>query len=65
MRCSFCVLQGLRGFLKPVSKSFTPDIRTENIVYLKEFWPCNEFERFLVVSTIRLKGEVNFFLREF
>ena len=47
----------MRSFLKPISKSFTPDIRTENMVYLKEVWPRNEFERFPVVNTIRLKGE--------
>ena len=38
---------------------------TENIVSLKEIWPWNEFERYVVLfSTIRLKGEVNFFIRE-
>ena len=31
----------------------------------KEVWPWNEFERFVVFSTIRLKGEVNFFIRQF
>ena len=40
-----------------------PDIRTENMVYLKEFWPRNEFERFVIVSTVRLKGDVKFFGR--
>ena len=34
------------------------------MVYLKEVWLWNEFERFVAVSTIRLKGEVNFFIRE-
>ena len=31
----------------------------------KEVWSCNEFERFFVFSTITLKGEVNFLIREF
>ena len=35
------------------------------MVFLKEVWPRSEFERFVVFSTIRLKGEVNFFIREF
>ena len=30
----------------------------------KKVWSCNEFERFVVFSTIRLKGEVNFLIRE-
>ena len=39
---------------------------TENMVSFKEVWPLNEFERFVVLfSAIRLKGKVNFFLREF
>ena len=53
------------AFLKPISKSSTSDIRTENMVFLKEDWPQNEFERLVVFNTIRLKGEGNFFLREF
>ena len=35
------------------------------MVFLKEVWPRNKFERFAVFSTIRLKGEVNFYIREF
>ena len=35
------------------------------MVSFKEVWPWNEFERFVVFSTIRLKAEVNFFIREF
>ena len=35
------------------------------MVSLKEVWPLNEFERFVVFSTIRLNGEMNFFIREF
>ena len=38
---------------------------TENMVSFKDFWPRNEFEKFFVsFSTVRLKGEVNFFIRE-
>ena len=32
---------------------------------LKGVWPWNEFKRFVVFSTIRLKDEVNFFIRDF
>ena len=35
------------------------------MVFLKGVWPSNEFERFVVFSTNRLKGVVNFFIREF
>ena len=35
------------------------------MVSFKEVWPRNEFERFVVFHTIRLKGEVNFFTIEF
>ena len=45
-------------------KNFTPDIRTENMVSFKEVWP-NEFDRFVVFSTIRWKAAVNVFIREF
>ena len=39
---------------------------TENMVSFNEVWAWNEFERFFVsFSTVRLKGEVNFFIREF
>ena len=39
---------------------------TENIVSFKEIWPWKEFEKFVVLfNTIRLKGEVHFFIREF
>ena len=31
----------------------------------KEVYPWNEFEKFVVFSTIRLKGEVNLFIKEF
>ena len=43
----------------------TSDFRTENIVSFKEVWLWIEFERFDVFSTIRLKGEMNFFIRKF
>ena len=52
----------IKVFLKPIRESFTPDIRTENMVSFKEVWPWNEFERFVVFSTIKLKGELNFFI---
>ena len=55
----------IRASLKITSKSFTSDIRTEYMVFLKGVWPSNEFERFVVFSTTRLKGIVNFFIREF
>ena len=35
------------------------------MVSFKEVWPLSEFERFLVFSTIRLKGEVNSLLENF
>ena len=35
------------------------------MVFLKEVWPWDEFERFVVFSATRLKGEVKFFLPEF
>ena len=35
------------------------------MVFLKKVWSWNEFERFAVFSTIRLKDEVNFFIIEF
>ena len=35
------------------------------MVFLKKVWPWNEFEKFVVFITIRLQGEVNFFIREF
>ena len=35
------------------------------MVLTKEVWPWNEFKGFDVFSTIRLKVEVNFFIREF
>ena len=31
----------------------------------KDVWPWNEFERFVIFSTNRLKEKVNFFIREF
>ena len=36
------------------------------MMYFKEVWLWNEFERFVVFSTIRLKlkAEVNFFIRK-
>ena len=51
-------------FLKPFSTSFVQDFRTGNIVFFEELWPWNEFERFVVFSNIRLKCEVNFFIRK-
>ena len=33
------------------------------MVFFKKFWPWNEFERFVLLGL--LKGEVNFFIREF
>ena len=35
------------------------------MVLLKKVWPWNEFEKFVVFSTIRLKSQINFFIREF
>ena len=35
------------------------------MVPFREVWPWNEFESFDVFSTIRLKAEVTFFIREF
>ena len=35
------------------------------MAFLKEVWLWNEFESFVVFSTIRLKGEVNFFIEQF
>ena len=57
--------RSIRAFLKAITKSVTPGFRTENMVSFKEVWPWNQFERFVVLSTIRLKGKVNFFIREF
>ena len=34
------------------------------MVPFKEVWQRNEFERFVVFSTIRLKAVVNVFIRE-
>ena len=35
------------------------------MVSFKKVWPLNEFDRFVLFSTIRLKAELNFFIREF
>ena len=35
------------------------------MVSFKEVWPWNEFEKFVLFNTIRLKGGVNFFITEF
>ena len=35
------------------------------MVFLKEVWSWNDLERFVVFGTIRLKGEVSFFIWEF
>ena len=35
------------------------------MVSFNEVGPWNEFERFVVLSTTRLKDDVNFFIREF
>ena len=43
-------------------KSFTPDYTNE--MSFKEFWSGNEFEWFVIFSNIRVKDEVNFFIRE-
>ena len=34
-------------------------------MFLKKVWPWHEFEKFFLFSTNWLKGEVNFFIREF
>ena len=34
------------------------------MVSFKEVWSWNEFERFVVFSTIKLKDEMNFFVRK-
>ena len=54
----------IKAFLKPISKSFPPDSKTANMVSFKEIWPGNELERFFVYSTIKLNGEVIFFIWE-
>ena len=41
-----------------------PWIEIDNMMFFKRVWLWNEFERFAVFSTIRLKGEVNFFIKE-
>ena len=65
-------IQGFKGREKWISLAI-PDRKyisikaflTENMVSFKEVWPWNEFERFVVLfSNIRLKGEVNCFIRE-
>ena len=43
-------------------KSFTPDFSSENMVSLKELWPWNELENFVVFSTNRVKDAVNYFI---
>ena len=35
------------------------------MVSFKEIWSWNEFEKFVVFSTNRLKNEVNFFIKKF
>ena len=35
------------------------------MVFFKEVWPSKQFESFAVFSTVRLRGEVNFFIRQF
>ena len=35
------------------------------MAFLREAWLWNEFESLVVFSTIRLKGEVNFFIEQF
>ena len=34
------------------------------MMFFKEAWPWNEFDRFVEFSTISLKVEVDFFIRE-
>ena len=59
------VRTNLKPVLKPISKHFTPYFSTGNMVSFKKVWSWNEFKKFVVFSTIRLKDKVNFFYREF
>ena len=65
MYCGVRKYTSIRAFLEPISKRFNPDLRNEYMMSLKGVWPWNEFKRFVVFSTIRLKDEVNFFIRDF
>ena len=59
------VFSGVLVCIRTFSKRFTPDFSTENMVLFKEVQPRNEFHRIVIFSTIRLKGAVNFFIRQF
>ena len=52
-------------FVKPVSRTYTPNFRTLKMVFFKELCPWNEFESFVVFITNRLKDEITFFIGEF
>ena len=55
----------MKGFSKPVSKTFTPNFRTSNIVFFKDVCSWNEFESLVVYTTKRLTDEITFFIGEF
>ena len=55
----------MKAFPKPVSKTFTPNFRTWNMVFFKEVCSRNEFESLVVYSTNRLTDEITFFIGEF
>ena len=65
MCCGVRKYISIKKVIKPKSKSFIPDFKTGNMVPFKEICPLIEFERFVVFSTIKLKDEVNIFIREF
>ena len=65
MNCKLRKCIFTRLFLKLIVRSFTPDFRTEIMVSFEVVWSRKEFQRFATVSTIRLKGEVIFFVTEF
>ena len=45
---------------------FIKTFLAENIVYFKEVWPWNEFEKFFILfSTVRLKSEIKLIIWEF
>ena len=35
------------------------------MVSFKKVWPWNEFQKFVAFSTIKVRGAVSFFIREF
>ena len=35
------------------------------MIFFKKVWPWNQFKRFIVLSTVRLKDQRNLFIRDF